>query len=451
MKHKIKQIISLLCLCVLFTNTVFAADVNTVQYTSSQITSGAYKEPTRDGYTFAGWYYDKDCTDGKEFDPSKDVPSIKKNTRVYAKWVDQTNPTLNVAETVELTKNGTITVSGTATDAAGIKTLTVNGTTVTVGTDGAFSHTVTLTEGSNTITIVATDNTGNKTTVTRTVVYDKTNPTLTVNNISTSTTNNKVTVSGTVTDTNGIKTLTINGTEVTVGSNGSFSKEITLSEGNNTIKLVATDNAGNQTTVTKSVIYDKTAPTLTVTAPTGTEIGIPTYANNATYTISGKATDTNGVANVTINGESATVGNDGTFSKTVELDTTKTNEFVVVATDTLGNATTLTRYTALRIEATYDANGGTFDNGSAEVAVFHLECRETGRESDLIEFEKGMTWEQFVNSPYNNGDFSMTSEGYVNYSGFPELPAPSIPNKVTKSDIIISTCYPVYTTFVCAP
>lgn len=49
---------------------------------------------------------------------------------------------------------------------------------------------------------------------------------------------------------------------VTVGSDGSFSKAITLVAGSNTITIVATDYAGKTTTVTRTVKLDTTPPTI---------------------------------------------------------------------------------------------------------------------------------------------------------------------------------------------
>lgn len=40
-------------------------------------------EPTADGYTFSGWYTDKDCTDGKEYNFATPVTE---NLTLYAKW-----------------------------------------------------------------------------------------------------------------------------------------------------------------------------------------------------------------------------------------------------------------------------------------------------------------------------------------------------------------------------
>jgi hypothetical protein len=62
-----------------------------------------------------------------------------------------------------------VTVTGTVTDAAGIKSLTLNGTNATVTTAGAFSASFDLPVGANTITAVATDADGLTTTQTAAV------------------------------------------------------------------------------------------------------------------------------------------------------------------------------------------------------------------------------------------------------------------------------------------
>jgi len=62
-----------------------------------------------------------------------------------------------------------------------------------------------------------------------------------------------VTVSGTTEP--GV-TLNINGILTSVGSDGTFSLEITLLEGNNTITVTATDSAGNPSVVSLTVTYD---------------------------------------------------------------------------------------------------------------------------------------------------------------------------------------------------
>ena len=49
---------------------------------------------------------------------------------------------------------------------------------------------------------------------------------------------------------------------VTVGSDGSFSKALTLAVGTNTITVVVTDGAGKTTTITRTVTLDTTAPVI---------------------------------------------------------------------------------------------------------------------------------------------------------------------------------------------
>lgn len=53
---------------------------------TGEVTSsfGTYKEPTREGFIFKGWYDDPGCTDGHEVD----INSINSDKVVYAKWKD---------------------------------------------------------------------------------------------------------------------------------------------------------------------------------------------------------------------------------------------------------------------------------------------------------------------------------------------------------------------------
>jgi len=44
--------------------------------------------PTREGYSFGGWYTDADCTDGREFD--FDTTQLTVDTTLYAKWTART-------------------------------------------------------------------------------------------------------------------------------------------------------------------------------------------------------------------------------------------------------------------------------------------------------------------------------------------------------------------------
>lgn len=253
---------------------------------------------------------------------------------------DTTNPTLTVTAPTNnlVTASSSVTVSGTVSDNVGVASVTVNGSAATV-TNGAFSKAVSLSAGSNTITVVATDTSGNTTTMTRTVKRATSGPTLNITAPAAGAVikASSVTVTGTVSDpVSTVSSVTVNGTAVTV-SNGSFSKSVNLSEGSNTITVVATNAVGLSTTKTVSVTRDMTGPTLTVSAPTN---NLVTAASS--ITVSGTVSDAHGVSSLTINGTAVTVAANGSFSKAVTLSA-GANTITVIATDSVGNTTTVTR------------------------------------------------------------------------------------------------------------
>jgi hypothetical protein len=150
--------------------------------------------------------------------------------------------------------------SGTAVT-AGITT-----TAVTGGYSCEYTPAAALSEGSHTFTFAVSDNDGNPATaVSVTCIIDTVPPTLNVTAPTDGevTNNSTLAVSGTTNDvTSSPVTLTVNGKAVTVGSGGAFSTTVTLSEGSNTITVVATDAAGKTTTVTRTVTLDTVAPTI---------------------------------------------------------------------------------------------------------------------------------------------------------------------------------------------
>lgn len=100
-------------------------------------------------------------------------------TPVPLSWnIDTVGPNLEVVSPAAglITNDSSLTISGTASDAAsGLVSVTINGAPVTVA-EGAFSQEVTLTEGTNAFTIVATDAVGHTSTVERTVLLDTVAP-----------------------------------------------------------------------------------------------------------------------------------------------------------------------------------------------------------------------------------------------------------------------------------
>ena len=166
---------------------------------------------------------------------------------------------------------------------------------VSGGYECSYTPETALGDGSHTIKVDASDNDGNAATQ-KSVAFkiDTVPPSLSITAPSNNLVTNKAscTVSGTTNDvTSSPVTVTIklnNGAaeSVTVGSDGAFSKVITLAAGVNTITVVATDAAGKSTTVTRTVTLDTGAPVIqsvTIT-PNPVDAG-------KTYVISVEVTD----------------------------------------------------------------------------------------------------------------------------------------------------------------
>lgn len=183
---------------------------------------------------------------------------------VYVPWVatylvGNGAPSLSLtAPTATLTNNPSVTVSGTTDPGA---TVTIDGTPATVSSTGAFSGTFTLPDGTHTFTVVATNLAGRDTTSTATITVDTAAPPLTVTapaNDATLTVPT-VLVSGT---TEPGASVVVNGYAAAVDSSGSFSLQIPLKVGANSIKVTATDAAGNAATQTLAVAYTNPVPGL---------------------------------------------------------------------------------------------------------------------------------------------------------------------------------------------
>ena len=147
-----------------------------------------------------------------------------------------------------------------------------------------------------------------------------------------------INVSGSATGQNGIKTILVNGTPVALGADNSFSLALVLSEGNNNVTVTVIDNAGLESTETRSIILDTAAPVVTVISP----------ADNATLaaslvTLTGTL-DNPGTVQVTVNGgvpQAATMNGNG-FSVDLPL-LPGSNTIQVTATDLAGNTSSVSR------------------------------------------------------------------------------------------------------------
>jgi YD repeat-containing protein len=259
-----------------------------------------------------------------------------------------------------ITNVATLNISGTVSDTSGVAGLTINSSAATVSS-GSFSYPVTLQAGANTITIIATDNLGNNTTNTRTVILDQNAPTLTVTAPAdnSNTAQPLVTVTGTINENSTVAVTPNNGSPQNASITGSaYSATINLVIGLNTITIAATDLAGNTSSAVRTVTYDNTNPALAITNPVQ---DITTSQNN--ITISGTVSDTitNTTIAMTTDGHTYTplVTKDGSFSQSIPLPTDKTYAIVVTATDQAGNSVAAQRniikYTTLTQPTISDA------------------------------------------------------------------------------------------------
>lgn len=258
-------------------------------------TTGKYEAtitaPSKSSYNQSGHYYDVTvkATDqaGNVTSANSSHATLGASLRLTVK--EKTAPTQNITYPTAgayiinnkpvITWTVTDNDSGVNPDTIGITvdsgskvTAGIIKTSITGGYQCSYTPTAALSDGSHTIKVDASDFDGNAAEQ-KTVTFkiDTIPPTL---NISSPTanliTNNKaVTVSGTTNDaTSSPVSVTVklnSGTAeaVTVASNGTFSKALTLTEGNNTITIVAKDSAGKSTTVTRTVTLDTKAPNIT--------------------------------------------------------------------------------------------------------------------------------------------------------------------------------------------
>ena len=247
--------------------------------------------------------------------------------------VDVAAPVLTITSPADgsFTNENTITVSGQFTE-TNLSTITINGISATI-TGNTYTANVALpVEGNNSLIVTATDIAGNSGTSQVAVIRDTVLPTVTI----TSPTNgsffntNQITVTGQVSDTN-LASVTVNGVTASVtGSTYTATVDLT-NEGNNTITVVATDQATNQQQTLVTVVRDTTAPIATITTPTA-----GSFTNQISITVSGVFTEAN-LATLSVNGVAATVSG-STFSATVPVTNEGGNDLVVSITDLAGNS-----------------------------------------------------------------------------------------------------------------
>ena len=269
--------------------------------------------PSTSSYNQNGHYYNVQikATDEAGNSVSKDATDTTLGSSLKLRVKEKVAPVISItapSSSAKLTNNKpviqwTVTDSDSGVDPSTIK-LIIDSQTITTGITKtasgknytcSYTPTTALSDGSHTIKISASDYDGNaaaQKSITFTVdtVPPELSVTAPIDNLVTN--QASIEVKGTTNDvTSSPVTLTIklnNGTAQTVevGSDGSFSKTLTLVSGENTIVITATDGAGKTSTVTKQVELDQTAPVIQSVTITPNPVNA-----GATYTISVEVTD----------------------------------------------------------------------------------------------------------------------------------------------------------------
>ena len=182
---------------------------------------------------------------------------------------------LTVSKVTTPTNSSSQTISGTM-DAGAVVSVATNTAatagTVTYPSATAWNSIISgIAEGENIITVTAAK-TGSDTAVSKTAITRKTAlPALSLSMLAAGsvTSSQLLTVNG-LTD-ESILSVVING-ENAKTVKGLFSKGLLLASGANSINVIATDAAGNNSTLARSVTYDPLAPIVSITSPTEGEV-----------------------------------------------------------------------------------------------------------------------------------------------------------------------------------
>ena len=295
-----------------------------------------------------------------EFLPEAAEPNVTENENLLPRQ-DTTPPaiSLDVPTTGFIQANADqFTVQGSVTDDNGVDEVRINNLKATVLKDGTFTTVVQLSEGENLIRVTTTDTSGNTSTnqfiirksekPSPSLIFDATPPTIIILSPAERVrhlTIGQLIVQCSVTDNNGIDEVEINGRKAAVIEDGTFTTVVQLSEGENLIRVTATDTSGNMGTNQFTIIGEKPSPLPDTIGPdirilypdTNVTRGVKAKIRlTESFTdVSGTVTDPSGIAEVKINGvETRIIGDD--FRTTVQLDYGD-NQIKVAATDTWGN------------------------------------------------------------------------------------------------------------------
>jgi hypothetical protein len=279
---------------------------------------------------------------------------------------DEAAPTVTIttpASTIYVTSTPYTSMAGTSFDTRGVASISWanarGGSGTATGTTSWTIASITLQAGYNNITVTATDNAGRTSTATRTIVYDEAAPTVAITTPASSSvyvnTQPYTSMAGTSWDARGVASVTwvnsLGGSGTATGTTSWTIASMTLSAGSNVITVTATDNAGRTSTATVTIVYDDTAPTVTILTPTTSTSFI---TNAATIDLTGNATDDLVLTSVTwtnaAGGASGTATGTTTWNVIGIALSMGVNMISVTTLDAAGNSATS------YLNVTYDSN-----------------------------------------------------------------------------------------------
>jgi flagellar hook assembly protein FlgD len=265
--------------------------------------------------------------------------TVRATTQNAAVEVDTLPPTLRLVnmDEVNRVREANLTVEG-LTDTDAVVQFEGDPQIIPIDGEGHFNLKRQLLEGSNIIQVIATDPAGNVAAVSREIILVTRPPEIAITSpINDQWTNESLlTVAGVVPPGTVLK---VNGQEAAVAVEGQFEREIILQEGDNILRIEATDDVGN--TATQEIIVHRktTAPALELNIEDGATF------QQSDVQIMGK---TEPGALVLVDGQAVTVSSLGEFQSTVNL-LNEENVIEVIAQDQAGNITQLQRRMNYRV------------------------------------------------------------------------------------------------------
>ncbi|MBS2021168.1 MAG: hypothetical protein JST92_02075, partial [Deltaproteobacteria bacterium] len=254
-------------------------------------------------------------------------------------FIDRTPPGVSILAPADraVVAPGELEVIAAVSDDGPLGAVTLNQQLMTLEGDGSWHGTVALTRGSNLLQVRASDIAGNSSTARVRVTVDTQPPVLTVTSPAEGARIAALTVplKGKATDASPL-TVTVSGAPVTLAADGTFSSTVALVAGTNAITILASDSAGNATTVVRHVRANVTPPTIAFTSPAADG-----YTNQTSLTVTGVAqpADPSDLVTVKVNGTAVPVDVHGVFSRTVTIGA-GTTTIMAVATDGFGLTST---------------------------------------------------------------------------------------------------------------